>query len=359
MSAFNLGELFCGAGGIGLGALLAEQKNASINHAWATDYEKDACETYQKNLNPKKIICNDIRNLNFSELDKLGKINFLTFGFPCNDFSLVGEKQGVSGKFGGLYQYCTSALSHFQPECFIAENVVGLLSANGGSAFQHILNSFSDAGYRLYPHKYSFDNYGVPQKRQRIIIVGIRNDVNCEFRVPSPAPYKDIDISVKTALSNISNDVENNELPKQTATVIERLKFIKEGENAFNAKLPEHLKLNVRGAKISQIYRRLKSNEPAYTITGSGGGGTHIYHYSENRSLTNRERARLQGFPDWFNFVGSRESIRKQIGMAVPPLGIKVIVEAVLKTLTNQPYKSIEPNIIFDTEKQFDFRKAI
>jgi len=103
--------------------------------------------------------------------------------------------------------------------------------------------------------------------------------------------------------------------------------------------------LNVRGAKISQIYKRLDPDKPAYTVTGSGGGGTHIYHWKENRALTNRERARLQTFPDNFIFSGSKESVRKQIGMAVPCVGAKVIFEAVLKSLAGISYPHIAPNI--------------
>jgi len=123
------------------------------------------------------------------------------------------------------------------------------------------------------------------------------------------------------------------------------LSYIKPGENAFTADIPDHLQLNVRGAKISQIYKRLDPKKPAYTVTGSGGGGTHMYHWEENRALTNRERARLQTFPDDFIFFGSKESIRKQIGMAVPCAGAKVIFEAVLKSFAKISYSHIAPNI--------------
>lgn len=97
--------------------------------------------------------------------------------------------------------------------------------------------------------------------------------------------------------------------------------------------------------KISQIYKRLDPDKPSYTITGSGGGGTHVYHWSENRALTNRERARLQTFPDDFVFEGSKESVRKQIGMAVPAQGAKIIFEAVLKTFAGIDYPSVEPRL--------------
>ena len=127
--------------------------------------------------------------------------------------------------------------------------------------------------------------------------------------------------------------------------VVERLNYIKPGQNAFSADLPAHLQLHIRGAKISQIYKRLDPNKPAYTVTGSGGGGTHIYHYAEPRALTNRERARLQTFPDDYLFTGSKESVRKQIGMAVPPRGARIIFEAILRTFAGIEYKHTVCNI--------------
>ena len=156
-----------------------------------------------------------------------------------------------------------------------------------------------------------------------------------------------MDNTCKTAIEvpPIAPDAPNNDLTKQSATVIERLGYIKPGQNAFTAELPERLKLNVSGAKISQIYKRLDPDKPAYTVTGSGGGGTHIYHWSEPRALTNRERARLQTFRDDFVFEGSKESVRKQIGMAVPCEGAKIIFEAILKTFAGIPYESMPANI--------------
>lgn len=147
------------------------------------------------------------------------------------------------------------------------------------------MRDLENAGYRIYPHLYKFEEYGIPQARHRVIIVGIRKD------------------------------------------------------------LPPELKLNVRGAKISQIYKRLDPTKPAYTVTGSGGGGTHIYHYSEPRALTNRERARLQTFPDNYEFCGSKESVRKQIGMAVPCRGAQIIFEAILKTFAEVEYDYVDATL--------------
>ena len=137
----------------------------------------------------------------------------------------------------------------------------------------------------------------------------------------------------------------NHELTRQHPRVVERLRHIKAGQNAWTADLPKALKLNVKGAKLSQIYKRLEADKPAYTLTGSGGGGTHVYHWEENRALTNRERARLQTFPDDFAFEGSKESVRRQIGMAVPPVGAKVVFEAIYKALNNIKYETTEPNL--------------
>lgn len=343
---FRLGELFCGPGGLALGAITARISNPEyrIVHKWANDYDASTCETYRRNICPEdeeSVICGDVRQL---DIDALGEIDAFAFGFPCNDFSVVGEQKGFEGVFGPLYSYGVKVLKRYQPLWFLAENVGGLKSANEGKAFEKIKSDLIDAGYRIYPNLYKFEEYGVPQARHRMIIVGIRNDLPYEFKIPSTEPYKDCDVTCKTAIEvpPIPSYAANNEETKQSAVVVERLKHIKPGQNAFTANLPEELQLNVKGAKISQIYKRLDPTKPAYTVTGSGGGGTHIYHYEEPRALTNRERARLQTFPDDYVFEGSKESVRKQIGMAVPSKGARVIFEAILKTFAGEEYDYIE-----------------
>lgn len=345
MPVFRLGELFCGPGGLAWGALNADigDPQHRIVHQWANDYDLDTCHTYTRNIcpdNADSVICGDVRKLN---LLALPEIDALAFGFPCNDFSVVGEQKGFEGKFGPLYSYGVKVLMSHRPQWFLAENVGGIRSANEGNAFNKILSDLKAAGYRVYPNLYCFEKYGVPQARHRVIIVGIRDDLPYKFKVPSYLPYANIDVTCRAAIENppIPTDAANNEETKQSPIVVERLKHIKPGQNAFNADLPEELQLNVRGAKISQIYKRLDPDKPAYTVTGSGGGGTHIYHWSEPRALTNRERARLQTFPDNYVFEGSKESVRKQIGMAVPCRGAKVIFEAILKTFAGIEYESM------------------
>lgn len=346
---YRLGELFCGPGGLAWGAMNANigRQDFGIVHQWANDYDEDTCKTYRNNIclnAPETVYHADIRKF---DLTKLAPIDALAFGFPCNDFSVVGEQKGIDGVFGPLYSYGVQVLKLYKPQWFLAENVGGLRNANDGKAFSLILNAMRDAGYKLYPNLYKFETYGIPQARHRIIIVGIRNDLNYEFKIPSNKPFANADNSCRTAIKvpPIPEDAANNELTIQSPTVIERLKYIKPGQNAFTADLPENLMLNVKGAKISQIYKRLDPDKPAYTVTGSGGGGTHIYHWSEPRALTNRERARLQTFPDSYVFEGNKESVRKQIGMAVPCRGAKIIFEAILKTFAEIPYESMEANI--------------
>ena len=353
---FKLGELFCGPGGIALGAISANVKNGkeqySISHAWATDYDEDTCNTYRDNICPENrssVLCKDIRTLKIETLEKISEIDALAFGFPCNDFSVVGEQKGIEGVYGPLYRYAIDVLEHFKPLWFLAENVGGLRNSNEGKAFSKILRELSDAGYTPVPHLYKFEMYGVPQARHRIIIIGIRNDLDIEFRIPAP-PEIVWDNTCKTAITipPIPADASNHEQTKQSAVVVERLRHIKPGQNAFTADLPKHLELNVKSVKMSHIYRRLDPTRPAYTITGSGGGGTYVYHWEENRALTNRERARLQTFPDTFVFSGTGQSVRKQIGMAVPPKGAQIICEAVLKSFAGIDYPHVESNISLD-----------
>jgi DNA (cytosine-5)-methyltransferase 1 len=353
-TTYKLGELYSGPGGIGIAAKQANIEangiHYTISHAWATDYDKDSCDTFRNNIcpnDPKSVVCKDIRKLDFQKLKAISEIDALAFGFPCNDFSVVGEQKGIDGVYGPLYSYGIKALDLFQPMFFLAENVGGLRNSNDGKAFETILEEMVEAGYKVTPHLYKFEEYGVPQARHRIIIVGIRDDLDLTFKVPAPVVLNGNAVTCKSAIENppIPSDAPNNEYTRHAKVVVERLKHIKPGENAFTADLPDHLSLNINGAKISQIYKRLDPDKPAYTVTGSGGGGTHVYHWSEPRALTNRERARLQTFPDDFIFSGSKESVRKQIGMAVPPKGVKVVFESILKTFAGVEYEYILPNI--------------
>lgn len=348
---YKLGELFCGPGGLACGALrsVSDDGAFSLSHAWANDYDADTCETYRKNIcpdRPETVYCGDVREL---EINKLGAIDAFCYGFPCNSFSSVGEHKGFANeKFGQLYWYGIEVLREYQPKWFVAENVSGIRSAGSGD-FQVILEDMKASGYKLNVNLYKAEQYGVPQTRHRVIIVGIRNDLPVEFRVPDPKMYDSCDITAKTALADIPDNAPNNEIRTLSKKVIRRLSLINAGENVWQAEkrlgefFPDDLKIKTK-TKISQIYRKLDPDKPAYTVTAAGGGGTFMYHWTD-RELTNRERARIQTFPDNYEFIGNYSSVRKQIGMAVPCKLSEVVVTAVLNSFAGIEYPWIAANM--------------
>ncbi len=348
-TVFKLGELYCGPGGLACGALRSSSDDGryKLSHAWANDYDADTCETYRKNIcpdDPQSVYCGDVRNL---DIKALGKVDAFAYGFPCNSFSNVGEHQGIANeKFGQLYWYGIEVLREYQPQWFMAENVSGIRSA-GSDDFQVILKDMRESGYKLVSNLYKSEQYGVPQTRHRVIIVGIRDDLDVTFKVPSPATYADVDISSRTALSGITPDMPNSEIRKLSETVVRRLSYIKPGQNVWQAEaegnMPEELRIKTR-TKISQIYRKLDPDKPSYTITAAGGGGTFGYHWTD-RELSNRERARIQTFPDDYEFVGNYSSVRRQIGMAVPCKLSEVVTTAILNSFAGIPYESVEANL--------------
>lgn len=373
---YRMGELFSGPGGMALGARLAAQAldGVTLRHAWANDYDLDTCKTYLRGIlvpeysDGAKLVesATDLptegggivrQNVHDLDIDALGEIDGFAFGFPCNDYSLVGEWKGLHGEYGPLYTYGVKVLASKKPKWFVAENVSGLRGANEGKAFkqilEHLQNPEDGLRYRLVPHLYSFDEYGVPQRRERIVIVGIREDLDVDFRVPSPEVYANVDVTAKSALTvpPIAVNASNHEIARLSAQVIERLSFLRPGEHAFSPRalqeMPKRLHINTR-TTISTTYKRLESDKPSYTVTGGGGGGSYIYHWTLNRALTNRERARLQTFPDDFVFEGLKESVRKQVGMAVPVKGAAAIFAALFMSFAGISYPSIEPNIEFE-----------
>lgn len=395
---FKLGELFCGPGGMAIASTMVSPVTSkkgetfSLSHSWGVDYSHAAIETFRANLGHENGLEMDANEFVANELTPERAINALAFGFPCNSFSSVGESKGMEdSKFGLLYKAGIRVLDQYNPIWFIAENVSGISKIKKGSQFATILQELADAGkgYNVVAHLYKFEEYGVPQARHRYVIVGIRKDIaekeKIEFLPPAPThgpgllPY----VTVEKALCNIKNETSwGQTFTRQSKNVVWRLKFTPPGENAWKLdelvdptvysdeklmeylqKLPwfdsdikqlggvdairqkiEECRLHCKSARMSHIYRRLNPDKPAYTLTGSGGGGTHIYHWKEHRALTNEERAALQTFPKDFIFKGSSEQIRKQIGMAVPTEGARKIFEAILKTFAKIPYDTVLPN---------------
>lgn len=230
-----------------------------------------------------------------------------------------------------------------KPKAFVAENVKGLLTANKGKAIRQILHDFEsiEPGYVVIPKLYNFAEYGVPQFRERVLFVGIRVDLGFKFSHPMPSngpftsnPY----VSVGKALKDVEKIKYNNEHMNITEKTRSLLALIPEGGNFTD--VPKDSPLYVKGM-ISHVYRRIKRDEPSKTIIAAGGGGTWGYHYPEPRPLTNRERARIQSFPDDFIFEGSVAEVRRQIGNAVPPQGVRALARTLMPLFIGD-YKKVD-----------------
>jgi len=314
-------SLFSGSGGMDLGF-----KMAGFEILWANDVDHWACETFKKNFGDhivEKSIC-DIKNEEVPDCD------IILGGFPCQDFSMIWKRMGIKSERGNLYRHFVRIVTHKRPKMFIAENVKGLISANGGKAVEQIVSDFSEAGYTVKVNRINFANYGAPQLRERVLIIGIRNDLEKVFELPKPTHTPETYISSKEALKDVEKVLLNNEHQKIAPSTIAKLRLIPPGGNFTD--IPKESEHYVKGM-ISHVYRRLHPDKPSTTIIAGGGGGTWGYHYKEPRPLTNRERARLFGYPDNFEFVGSIAEVRRQIGNSVPPAGIKPIARAIKKYL--------------------------
>ena len=316
-------SLFSGCGGMDL-----PFHKAGFKVVWAIDSNPYACKTFSRNI--ADVIINDsIENIDIAQVPEA---EICIGGFPCQDFSLIWKRPGLEGTRGNLYTYFLDFVNKKKPKAFVAENVKGLLSANNYQAIKQIISDFESIapGYLVKPKLYNFADYGVPQFRQRVLLVGIRMDTGFNFVHPQPEygqnrkkPYR----TAGEALKNVEAVLDNNKHHKIQTRTVEILNRIKPGGNFSD--IPKDSPYYVKGM-ISHIYRRIHPDKPSSTIIAGGGGGTWGYHYLEPRSLTNRERARLQTFPDDFVFEGSTTEVRRQIGNAVPPQGIAAVVESLI-----------------------------
>lgn len=335
---YKIFSTFTGAGGLDIGFhgdfsfLDKFYPKLGFKTIHALEYNYEAIESLKFNkkyFENTKLIHKDITENIEQELNKHKPKEFdvLLGGFPCVTFSIVGKQKGVKdNKDGLLYESFARYVEHLQPKVFVAENVKGILSANKGEAVKIIKDRFELDGYNLKIFLVNFADFGVPQLRERVLFIGVRKDLNLEL-IPPEFTNKNNYVSVKNAFKELPKVEECKHMKhlKVTNNVVERLKHIKEGGNYKDV---ENTPYAVKGL-MSNIYRRLDGNKPAYTVIASGGGGTWGYHHKEHRPLTNRERARLQSFPDDYDFQGSTTEVRRQIGNAVPPVGIYPFAERV------------------------------
>lgn len=330
-------SIFSGCGGLDLGFHQEGYKTV-----WANDFSQWACDSF-RNYFGDVILHEDIAKIDPFTDKTIPDCDLILGGFPCQDFSVIWKQPGLEGKRGGLYRHFLDFVSAKKPKAFVAENVKGLLTANKNKAIETIIKDFESIapGYIVKPHLYNFAEYGVPQFRERVLLVGIRVDTGFDFKHPLPTHGEGRDLPYVTAGQAIEGALDvkfNNERINCMDKTRRMLELIPEGGN-FTDIPPDH-ELYVKGM-ISHVYRRINRNEPAKTIIAGGGGGTWGYHYPDPRPLTNRERARLQSFPDDFEFKGSVTEVRRQIGNAVPPEGVRLVARR-LKPLFEGKYQKVD-----------------
>lgn len=312
-------ELFAGAGGLALGL-----EKAGFEHIMLNELVPDACWTLKKNRPQWNVVTGDISDISFEEYK--GKVDLISGGFPCQAFSYAGKKLGFEDTRGTLFYQFARAVKEAQPKIFLGENVRGLLDHNEGKTMQTIKDVIAELGYTLVPPQYlKAIFYMVPQKRERLFLVGIRNDLADKLKFVWPSPYKRI-MTLRDALK--AGELYPVDCPlspgqKYPKRKEEILSFVPPG--GYWRDLPEDLQKEymkgsfyLEGGKTGMA-RRLSWDEPSLTLTcAPAQKQTERCHPEETRPLTTREYARIQTFPDEWEFVGSISSIYKQIGNAVP-----------------------------------------
>lgn len=324
-------SLFAGCGGFDLGF-----KQAGYTIIWANEIDPWAGETYRCNIG-NHIQIDDIRNIDIS---KIPKADVVIGGIPCQSFSIAGKRLGLKDTRGTLFYEYAKVVKAVQPKAFVIENVKGLVNHDGGNTLKAIISVMESFGYIVSYKVLNASDFGVPQNRERVFIVGIKSD---QFKFPL-AMSKETP-TVKETIDDLvgkENTFHNHEPMKHTKRIVERFKTIKQGKGLKD--VPDKHKQRKRGdaTKISgKTYysnnRRLIEDQPAPTICASFQ--SNFIHYSQHRNLTAREAARLQGFPDTFVFKGKRTTMSwekylsqyQQIGNAVPPPLAKVIAKSLKK----------------------------
>lgn len=316
---FTSVELFAGAGGLALG-----MHKAGFKHVLLNENDKTACQTLRRNHPEWNVVEGDIHNVDFKPLR--GKIDFLSGGFPCQAFSYAGKKGGLNDTRGTLFFEMARAVKEIQPKVFMGENVKGLLSHDNGKTLEIIRNAIAELGYTLVePRVLKAIMYQVPQKRERLILIAIRNDIAQKVKFSWPEPYHRV-MTLRDAFYSgelFSCDVPKSEgqaYPEKKRRVLE---MVPEGGDWRN--LPENVQKEYMGGSFyleggkTGMARRLSMDEPSLTLTcAPAQKQTERCHPLETRPLTVREYARIQTFPDDWIFEGNITAQYKQIGNAVP-----------------------------------------
>ncbi len=344
----NIGiDIFSGAGGLSLGAI-----NAGIRIPIAIEKDPNASKTFQKNHPDAKVITEDISKINPHSLNIINP--FIIFGGPpCQGFSLSNSKtRNEENENNKLYREFIRFIKELKPKWFLFENVEGIISFNKGETIKQIRQNFEELGYTVNHQVLTASDYGVPQDRNRFILIGNKEGIFFEFpikqekkvsvmdaigdlpflsngQIAEELPYKSFPSEYAKRLRNGNKNAMQNYVSKNNDLVIERYKHIKPGQN-WKA-IPDHLMQNYKNKNNchSGIYKRLNPSIPSVVI--SNYRKNMLIHPEQDRGLSVREAARIQSFPDDFIFEGSLMHIQQQIGNAVPPL----LAEAIFKKIIN------------------------
>lgn len=310
-------ELFAGAGGLAVGMEKAGLKCVALN-----EIDKHACETLRKNRPNWNVLEGDIKNFNFSKY--YNQVDVVTGGFPCQAFSYAGKRLGFEDARGTLFYEFARVVKEVNPPICIGENVKGLLNHDNGKTLQGMISILDEIGYKVVPIEVlKAINYKVPQKRERLILVGIRKDINLKYEYPKP--YKKI-YNLKDALKK--GELFNTNVPKSIGVKYpESKKSVLDlvPPKGYWRDLPIEIQKDFMGASFylgggkTGMARRIGWDEPCLTLTCSPAQKqTERCHPDETRPFTVREYARIQTFPDNWEFSGPMAQQYKQIGNAVP-----------------------------------------
>jgi len=332
-------DLFCGAGGMSLGF-----SKAGFKPVFAADFDSSSVQTYRQNLGEhchEEDVCNiDAKYIEKKAGVKKEDISLIIGGPPCQGFSVQrrGENNDPRNQLVGEF---VRVVCEIMPRFFVMENVSGLLSTRGKQVVETSLKKLNDVGYHSHIKKISANRFGVPQMRKRVFLVGeLTDSAISRYEFPE-GQEPDSALTVRNFIEDLKEkselDIANHKADKLSKINIERISSLKPGDG--RDKLPEHLQLNCHkknnGHRHLDVYGRMPWDGLAPTITARFDSFSRgrFGHPEKNRTVTLREGARLQTFPDSFEFKGSKVEVARQIGNAVPPKLAEAIAESIKTTL--------------------------
>ena len=335
MKEYSSIELFAGAGGLALGL-----EQSGFEHIGLVEFDKSAANTLITNRPEWKVLCEDIelvaqRNLEQEFNIKKGELDLLSGGAPCQSFSYAGKRLGLEDVRGTMFYHYATFLHKLQPKMFLFENVRGLLTHDSGKTFQTILDIFEQEGYSTQYQVLNAWDYGVPQKRERLITIGIRNDLKekISFSFPTPHKYKPLIKDIKLDTNPGPEECSKYSVYKEKIFALVPPGGYWRDIDPTIAK--EYMKTCwYMGGGRTGILRRIGLNEPSLTVlTNPGMKQTDRCHPKEVRPFSYRENARIQTFPEDWAFCGKLSEKYKQVGNAVPVNLAKEIGLEIVKTL--------------------------